>query len=328
MLSYCRGLGIALLLCAAPLTAIAQTAWKPSRVIELIVPSSPGGGNDITARTLQLVLRDRKQMGESLIINNRPGGGHQIALTALVQKKGDPHLLMAATTTIMTSYLSGQSQMSHRDGTVVSVMLGEPIVVSVRTDSKFKTLRDLMAQAKASPGTVSFAVSGAAGNSNHMGVVLPVQATGLDQKAVRTVFFKGGGEVMTAMLGGHVDAISTGAIVAARPKAAGQLRVIAVLTPKRLTGDFADVPTAREQGVDAVFDQVRYLLAPKGIPAAALPYYDRVLRDAYRTPEWRRYIDDNALQLFDMTAVESAKHVEQMYEAIRRVYKEIGMLKQ
>ncbi|MDP1673318.1 MAG: tripartite tricarboxylate transporter substrate-binding protein, partial [Burkholderiales bacterium] len=124
---------------AAVPAAQAQQSWSPSRNVEIVVGSAPGGSNDRTARTVERAIVEGKLIPVSLTVVNRPGGGSTIAFNYVNQKKGDPHTLLIGTTALLTNHIVGTSQLSYMDFTPVASLFNDYVVFAVNPNSPIKT---------------------------------------------------------------------------------------------------------------------------------------------------------------------------------------------
>ena len=266
---------------AAP--ACAQS-WKPTRTIEITVSSGAGGAADREARELQKHLQKLPGM-PAITVNNRPGGGGAIAWTSLNQHQGDAHWIATMNVALLTNHILGASQLHYRDLTPLAMLLREHIAAWTHLDSPIKSLKDLMARLKANPSSVSFGLSPALGNQNHIVLGMLARDAGIDPKLLKIVVYAGGGNGITAALGGHVD-VWVGTLGGAIPLAhSGRVNVMGVSAPRRQAGKAAALPTFREQGVDAVYAAYRGVIGPGGLSAAQRAYWDDRFATAVSTPE-------------------------------------------
>ena len=258
---------VALLALAAP--AVAQV-WKPERNVELIVPSGPGGSTDNTGRTVQALLQNLKLVDKSTVVN-KPGAGGRLGVVYLNQHAGDGHYVSVSTVPLLTNHINGSSDVTYTDVTPLAQLFSEYILFAVRADSPIKTAKELAERLKQDPQSLSIGVT-AAGGTSHMVAGLVLSKAGGDARRMKTVVFKAGGEVTTALLGGHVDVVPAPVANLLPHIKSGKLRALAISSPRRLSGDLAQVPTWRESGVDAVFDTWRGMVGPKGMSAGQIAY--------------------------------------------------------
>jgi putative tricarboxylic transport membrane protein len=285
---------LALTLCTFVTFATAHAAdWKPDRTAELIVGTAPGAAPDITARSIQRILQTRRIYDGPLNVVNKPGGGNVIAWSYLNQHAGNGHYLMIGNLNAIISRAIGISPYAVGDYTWISMLFDEYFAVSVRADSPLSTGRDLLARLQKDPASVTVGVSTSIGSGNHLSAALAFQRAGVDLKRVKFVAFKGSADSVTALLGGHVDAVSTAVSAAVPHVRNNQLRVVAVSSARRLGGPLASVPTWSEQGAGAIVSNFRAVMAPRGTSADAVTFWQSRFAQVAETPEWKQDLDTN-----------------------------------
>lgn len=312
------------------LTAGAATApdWKPDKRVEIIVPSGAGGGNDRIVRVIQKAVQERKLSDAVLTITHKPGAGQVVGLAYLDQLQPDGHHIGIATVSFMANYITGRSPIGHNDVTPLALLFAEYVGFAVKTDSKIKTGKDLLAALKADSGSVSVSMSGGgAGNHNHLALATITSGVGGDVKKLKTVAYPSGGAAITALLGGHVDLAVAPAATLLSQVLAGNLRMIAITSPKRLEGPFAQVPTWREQGANAVVSNWRVMIAPRGTPAPPTLFWENLLARVVETDEWKKMLDDAALTSHFLKSAETQTYLNAQYEELRGLLVGLGLAK-
>ena len=316
----------ATLLTATP-AALAQ-AWSPSRNVEIVVGSAPGGSNDKTARTVEKAIVEGKLIPTSLTVVNRPGGGSSIAFNYVSQKKGDPHTLLIGTTALLTNHIVGSSPLSYQDFTPIASLFNDYVVFAVNVNSPIKTGRDLIAKLKENPQSVSIGFATTLGSHNHIAAGLLAKSVGVNARNLKVIAFKGSAEAVTQVLGGHIDMVTTAAGNVASHLAEGRLRVIGISSEKRFPGAFAQVPTWKEQGANLVYGGWRAIMAPKGLTAAQIAYWEGVLRKVTSPPEWHDDLDKNFWSDDFVGSAQFSKDIVKDYDDIKAVLVDIGLAKQ
>ena len=310
------------------LQAYGQSAtWKPTQNVEIIVPAAAGGSNDLTGRLLQRILQDGKLVPTSVNVVNRPGGGHSVGLAYLNHRAGDGHYLMIETGTMLVNELTGKLNVRHADITPIAVLYRDFIAISVRADSPIRTGRDFVERLKKDPGSVSIALSSALANANHLAAAMIAKNGGVDVKKMRIVVFNSGSETMTALLGGHVDAVAGPANLAARHLPEGKIRVLGLAAPRRLGGALAQVPTFAEQGTPGVLANWRSVIGPKNMSAAQVAYWDHVLAKVVQTEDYRKEVERNLADPIYLGSREARKFWDQEYNELRSLIAELGLSK-
>ena len=305
--------------------AVAQS-WKPQKNVELIVPGGAGGGQDRTARIMQKIMQGGL-VPTTVTVVNRAGGGSNLAYIYLNQYTGDGHYLASATATLLTNHVLGTSPLNYTHFTPVSVLYGEYIGFAVKADGPFKTGKDIIARMKNAPESVSFAFGTSAGNANHIGIALALKAGGIDPAKMKAVIFKASIEATNALMGGHVDVVATPMSTYVPVMGTGRIRIVAVAAPQRVGGRFADVPTWKEQGYNAVMPSFRMFIGAKDLDARQLRYWDGVFAKLAASPEWKKELADNEWQSSYMSSVESRRFLDARYEEYRKVLTELRLAK-
>ena len=317
----------AALLCALAAPAWGQSAWKPEKPVELIIPTGPGANNDRMVRIIQKVLQDQKRVTTPVLAVNKPGGNQQLAVIYLGQRGADPHSLLLTNPTIFTNELTGVTQQHYTALTPIALLLVESNAITVKADSPMKNMRDLMDRLKADPDAVSFAMP-SRGGVPHLALAAAVKAAGLDPKKLKVVVFKASGESITAVSGGHVHAmVSSLASVMPQVKA-GSLRVLAIAARERRGGAAANVPTLREQGIPS--DGVaawRGMSGPKGLSAAQIAFWDDALAKAVESADWKHFLEENDVSSSYLRSRDFAKYLEGEYATTKAVMADLGLLK-
>ena len=307
--------------------AQAQQIWQPSKNIEIVVPSAPGGSNDKTARSIERVIQDKRLLNATLTVVNKPGGGNAMTMNYLNLHMGDAHYLMIGTPTILTNHIIGASALNYTDFTPVASLFNEYIVFAVKTDSAIKTGRDLAERLKKDPKSVSIGFATALGSHNHIAAGLLAKAIGGDVRALKVVAFKGSSEAIAALLGGHIDLVTTAAGNVADQVEAGKLRIVGVAANQRLPAPYAGVPTWKEQGVNVVFGGWRSIMGPKNMTAAQIAYWEKVLTQVVAQPEWKSDLERNYLTDDFAVGERFRAELKQDYASMKAVLVELGLAK-
>lgn len=321
------GCAIALFSLGAP-ALHAQGTWKPERAVEIIVPTTPGGAIDGAARTIQKIAQGNKLVSVPLVVVNKPGGGQTIAMNYLDQKAGDPHLFIVSTMSIMTNHILGRAKTNTTDYTPLAVLYGEPMTLVVRPDSPLRSGRDVQALLKKDPKSLSLAIGIALGGTNHLSVALVMRAMGIDARNLKTVVFQANGDTQTALMGGHVDLAPLSLAAAQAALRQGKVRILGISTAQRGDGPLADIPTWKEQGFDVQFTNTRFLLAPRGLAAEHLAYWDGVIARLVDSAEWKADAEKNDLILDFHNSRQSPERLAGMYRQLKTALTDVGMVKE
>ena len=308
--------------------AVQAQGWKPDKHVELIVPTGAGGSLDATGRTLQRVWDMEKLLGGATSsIVNKPGGGHAVGYTYMMEHKADPHYLSVTSGTLLTGHIVGRLKMTYTDVTPIAVLYSEYIAFAVRADSPIKDGKDLIAALKKDPGALSIAISSAPGGTHHIAIASVLKAAGIEPKKAKVVAFVNSNEAVTAVLGNHVDLAVAGTTNVVGQMQAGNLRVIAISAPKRVVGPLASVPTWVEQGYNATFDNWRGIMAPKGITPEQAAFWADTLRKVTSSDEFRKIAEKQMWTDIFMGPKEAAEFMKKDYEQLKTTLTSLGMVK-
>ncbi len=298
--------------------------WKPARNVDIVVNSGAGGAADRQSRVVQKFLQSVPGI-PSVTVTNRAGGGGLVALTFIAQHPEDAHYLGVLSTALLTNQIVGVSKIRYQDLTPLNILMREYVVAWVRADSPLASGRDLIARLKRDPAAVTFAFATAVGNQNHVVIGMIAKAAEVDPKALKTVVYASGGQGMTAALGGHVD-VWVGTAGGAVPHLQnGSVRVLGISSAQRQPGHFAESRTFREQGINAVYYAWRGFLAPKGLTAAQLAFWDRVFAQIAHSDEWKKELDQNAWAEGFLGSAETRKHLDAEYLLLAKMLNELGV---
>ena len=263
----------------ATMTLTTAMAW-PDKTVTIVVPFPPGGSTDMIARTLQPKLQEK--FGGTFVIDNKPGATGTIGATLVTRAAPDGHTLFVSSLGpyVIAPHLTKVTYDATKDFDYISVAVQAPNVLVVPAASPHKSMADVMAFQKANPGKMTFASSGN-GSSDHLTAELYWQQTGTSGVHVP---YKGGGPVMTDLLGNQVDSSFMNINTAMPQIRAGKLRALSITSAKR-SALLPDVPTLDELGIkDANVYSWQAVAAPKGIPADLKNKLQAAIKDALNDP--------------------------------------------
>jgi putative tricarboxylic transport membrane protein len=306
--------------------ALAGTAgaqgWKPERNVELVIPTSPGGSNDIAGRTIHKLWSELKLLPVASSVVNRSGGEHIVGYTYVQQRVGDPHHIGMMSTPMLVNPIEGRTQLTHRDLTPIAYLITEPMVAVVRADSPIQTGRDLVEALRINPKALSIALTS---TGHRVSIGLPLYRAGVNIKGVRMPAFKGGGETTTAVLGGHADVQITSVSTSVPHVTAGKMRAIAVSSSRRLGGVMASVPTWEELGYVSS-GSWKGVFAPPGITAAQVGFWEEVMQRTAQSDEIVRYAEKNLWLVEFKGSAETRKWLDQESAALKSIMTELGLV--
>ena len=295
-----------------------------------IAPAGAGGGWDFTCRQVGKTLQDLKLIPSTMKVTNLSGGGGGVAFAEVVSKRSKENDLIVAASAATTTRLAQGAYPGNSMGQVrwLATIGADYGVIGVSASSNINSLQELMAQIKKDPRSIAFAGGSAVGGWDHLKVLLAARAAGIKNvKNVKYVAFSGGGEAMTQLLAGSVQAFTGDISEAQGFVESGDLKVLAILSPERLPGNASQFPTAKEQGIDVIGANWRGFYAPGGMSKAAYKYWVNALEKMYETDEWKKVMAANGLAPLSLSGKDFEKFVKQNIKDITELSKEIGILK-
>ena len=306
--------------------AAAQAGWKPERPVEIIVTCQAGCGPDVAARVIQKIWQDHGIVQVPAVVVNKAGGGGAVAYGYLQQKPGDGHAIVLSGAGAVVNSIMGRG-VGYKDITPLAMMAAEYVGIAVRADSPVASGRQLMDILKKDPQAAVFGISNSLGNANHQAIALALKVQGIPPAKAKTVVFQSGAQSTTALLGGHVQVVPASVGLWVGPLKAGQVRLIAVSAPKRMGGDFALVPTWREQGVDAVVSVWRMITAPPGLTPAQAAFWRDVLKKTTETAEWKRDLETHYQSDEFMAGAELDRALDALYIELKSLLTDLDLAK-
>jgi tripartite-type tricarboxylate transporter receptor subunit TctC len=275
-------IGLALLAMGASAAVVA--AGYPERPIELVVPTSPAGGTDLLARLFADAAR--KQLPQPFVIVNKPGAAGAIGMKNVLSAAPDGYkvAMIIAAWAILPSL--GEANWSSSDFKYVARINEDPAAITVRAEAPWKTIEEFLADAKKRPGAISIGNVGV-GSIYHFAAAALEDKTGLKFSHIP---FQGANPAVTALLGGHIDAVAVSPAEVSGPVRAGKFRVLAVMSEKRIKG-FEKVPTLMERNIPLSIGTWRGLTVPKNTPESVVSILRDATRKAVADPEFQAGIE-------------------------------------
>lgn len=302
-----------------PLAAFAQA--YPSKGIRVVIAFPPGAAHDMLGRILAAEFS--KGFAPGSIAENKPGGGTVIATDFVAKSPPDGHtiLMVGFPFPLINSMFPSARIDVLRDFTAVINVMSSPNAMIVRGDSPYKTVGDLLAAARANPGKVTYASVGN-GSSPHLGMELLKRIAGVD---ILNVPYKGSAPARTAMLGGEVDVMFDNLPNVVPSVKAGQLRLLAVTSPKR-SQSMPDAPTMIEAGVPGYVMDIWFGVAVRaGTPPAAVAALNREINRIIATPEVKGRLEGLGLSIVGGSAEDFGKTVAADVDKWSAVVRDAGI---
>ncbi|MER8161690.1 tripartite tricarboxylate transporter substrate binding protein [Streptomyces sp. NPDC094472] len=254
--------------------------------LRILVPNTPGGGYDTTARTVARVLEETGSASDMEVFN-LSGAGGTVGLQRIVDERGNGRLALQMGLGVLGAAHVQGAKVTVARTTPIARLIEEPEAVVVREDSPYRTLADLVTEWRKSPGGVTVGGGSSLGGPDHLLPMALAGAVGIQPKKVRYAAYDGGGgDLLPALLDGRVDFATSGIGEFLDQIAAGQLRVLAV-TSDRPVAALPGVPTLKAAGIDLVFDNWRGVVAPPGISSADRKRWIEVLTALHTSRQWK-----------------------------------------
>jgi tripartite-type tricarboxylate transporter receptor subunit TctC len=281
-----------LAVCGALACASPAFAWEPSKTVEFIVPAGTGGGADQMARMIQGIVQKHGLMKQSMVVINKGGGAGAEGFLDVSGSKGEPHKIIITLSNLFTTPLATKVPFNWKDLTPVSMLALDNFVLWVKADTPYQTAADYIAAVKASdPNKFSMGGTGAKQEDQIITVAIEQAAN------VKFTYipFKGGGEVATQLVGGHVNSTVNNPIEAVTHWQSGALRPLCVFDAKPMAVEmWAKIPPCRNAGLNVEYQMLRGIFMPGGVSADQVAYYVDLFKKVAQTPEWKDFLAKGA----------------------------------
>lgn len=305
------------------LTGAVQAEY-PEKPIRFILHVSPGGATDIMGRKLAQGLE--KELGSSVVVENKAGGRGASQLADLTKAKPDGYTIGAVTNTHIGAFNQTLKQYNADSVDWIARLVTEPYLIAVRSDSKIKSLKDIAEMANKEPGSVVIA-GFVRGSGGHFAWEMMADALGLEVSKVKWVPYDSAGDAVTALLGGHGEVTIHHVDLIKKHVEAGAIRVIGVMADERVA-QFPGVPTLKEQGidVDTSWQQFRGVIGPKGIPAEVKEKLSSAIKRVLETPEMQNYFEETSLQESYLSPKEFTANAKSQDQLTKDWMKKLGLM--
>ncbi|GGT75614.1 Bug family tripartite tricarboxylate transporter substrate binding protein [Streptomyces lateritius] len=290
--------------------------------LRFMVPNTPGGGYDITARTAAKNAEDAG-LTTDIEVFNLPGAGGTVGLTRLVGEHGNGRLAMSMGLGVVGAVHTNKSPKTLADTTPIARLTEEQDIVVVGKNSPYKTIQDLLAAWKKDPGKLPVGGGSSPGGPDHLAPMLMAQAAGIAPSSVNYIPFDGGGELLASILGDKVAFGVSGVGEYLDQIRSGELRLLAVTGPKRVPG--LDAPTLREAGLDTDFTNWRGIVAPPGLSDAEREKLVGLVRKLHDSPQWRESLKKNGWNDAFLPGEEFGAFLDEQDRRVGSVLKELGL---
>lgn len=317
------------LIAAAFVFATTAASAGPLDKTECIAGAKPGGGFDLTCKLAQSALHDGKFIADPMRVTYMPGGIGAVAYNSVVAQRPDSaNTIVAFSGGSLLNLAQGKFGRYNENDVRWLAGVGTDFgAVVVAENSPYKSLKDVLAAIKADPAKVIFGAGGTVGSQDWMKAALTARSAGINPKSMRFVAFEGGGEALTALQGGHIHVFTGDAAETSQQiKAGSKVRILAVMTDKRLTGDLANIPTAKEQGADVEWPIIRgFYMGPK-VSDADFATWTTTFTKMMATPAYDKLRTDRGLFSFSMTGPELDAYVKKQVAHYRTLAADFGLV--
>jgi putative tricarboxylic transport membrane protein len=302
--------------------SVVAFAAQAQPTLKMMIPANPGGGWDQTGRNLAAAMQSAKLVS-SVQFDNKGGAGGTIGLAQFINSsKGDPNALMMGGMVMVGSIYLDDAPVNLTMVTPLARLTGEYEAIVVPANSPHKTVGDLVKAFKANPGGVSWG-GGSAGGTDHILVGLIAKAAGVDPAKINYVPFKGGGEAVAAIVGGHVTAGVSGVGEFAEQVKGGRMRALAVSAPSRVDG----IPTLKEQGIDVELANWRGVFGAPGITTAQRDALVKLIKAATDSPAWKTALEKFGWAPIFLGGDDYKKFVDEDSKRIASIIDSLGIKK-
>jgi putative tricarboxylic transport membrane protein len=302
--------------------AAGSSADGPVDGLRILVPNTPGGGYDTTARVAAKVMEEG-DIASNMEVFNLAGAGGTVGLARIVNEKGNGELAMLMGLGVVGASYTNDSPSKLTDTTPLAKLIEEPGAIMVSKDSPYRTIDDLVRAWKADPSKVAVGGGSSPGGPDHLLPMQLAQAVGLDPKDVNFVSYDGGGDLLPAILGNKLGFAASGAGEYLDQIESGAIRVLATSGEDRLEG--VDAPTLTESGVDLVFTNWRGIVAPPEISAEQREQWTAVLEKTHATEAWKAELKKNGWTDAFATGEEFETFLKDQDQRVADVLSELGL---
>ncbi|KPC78937.1 MULTISPECIES: Bug family tripartite tricarboxylate transporter substrate binding protein [Streptomyces] len=290
--------------------------------LRFMVPNTPGGGYDITARTAAKNAEDAG-LTHGIEVFNLPGAGGTVGVSRLVAEHGNGKLAMSMGLGVVGAVNTNKSPKTLADTTPIARLTEEQDIVVVAKDSPYRTIGQLLTAWKKDPGKIPVGGGSSPGGPDHLAPMLMAKAAGIAPKQVNYVPFDGGGELLASILGNKVGFGVSGVGEYLDQIEAGELRLLAVTGPERVPG--LDAPTLREAGLDTDFTNWRGIVAPPGLSVAERDKLVGLVSELHDSKQWRESMKKNGWDDAFLTGDDFGDFLDAQDRRVATVLEELGL---
>jgi putative tricarboxylic transport membrane protein len=303
---------------------LAESAQYPNNDIEFVVPSSAGGGSDLNARTIAELANKYDLSPENFMVVNKPGGSGAVAFTHVFNKSGNPNTLMVLHSGQVMSALVNDSPVKADMLTFIATVALDELTLCVNTDGSYENIESVIEAATENPGSIRIGGS-QRGNGDHLAFEMFNKYTEGEYSYVQ---FNGSGDVMSSLLGGHIDVGIFNPREAIGQITADRVEPIAVFASERIPGEFSEAPNFIELGYEEIeLREIRAIAGPPNMPEEAISFYEDMLEEITQTEEWKEdYIANNYMTNYYLDSEESEEFFDGQIKLYSEMFRKVGLI--
>lgn len=299
----------------------------PEGNLDFVAPGGAGGGWDMTIRTTAKVLNDTGLVTNPMPVTNNPGGGGAVNLAHMQTKVGADDMVVVYSSPLLLVNLNGSSEYSYKDTTPLARLITDYGAFVVSKDSEYTSITEIMDMLKADPKSVKIGGNSSVGSMDHIQFLLIAKAAGVENLAEIDYISFQDGTANAQILGGHVDLLTTGLGDVSALLESGELKCLAMTGEERVAAEgLSDIPTCKEVGIDATFENWRGLFGAKDMPDYAVKYWEETLGAMVETDEWLEASAQNGWSQCYLDAEGFSAFLDETNENYKSILSEIGML--
>jgi putative tricarboxylic transport membrane protein len=300
-------------------------AGTPSNV-ECIAPANPGGGWDWTCRAAGKMLQDLKLIRGSMNVINMPGtSGARAYAYAAIRRKKDGNLIFSASPATLTAIAQGLYRFTEKDVKWLGAVATDHSIIAVKADAPWDNLTDLVRSWKKNPEKIIFGGGSAIMGQDHMKAIILAKAAGIDIKKVKYVPYYGGGEALTQLIGGFINVFTGDLSEVIGQIEAKKIKVLALLSEKRLNGKFSYLSVAKEFGYNAIWPIWRGFYMPPNVSIEDYKFWNDALKKMCLSDHWNNLLNQYSLDNFCLIGDAFNKYIEDSLINLRELIKELSM---
>jgi putative tricarboxylic transport membrane protein len=304
-----------------------STNWTPQHELEIVAGTSLGGGLDRVARALANALAETASWDVAANVVNIPGDGARRVWSYIDRHPRDAHVIAISSPNLASDYLTGLASFDHSRYSPISILLTEYIAFAVSATSPIKTGVDLLGKLATDPASVTVALSTALGNPNHLAFAKLVSHVGGDLRLPTIRVFDNALDAVADVVSGSASVAAVTAASVLPQLKAGNVRILAISSPERLAGPFAEAPTWIECAVDCVIGAWRGVTAPAGIDAGQRAFWEDALKTAIDTSSWKAELTKNCWSSFYLEGAALRQYLAQEQEDFALRLAQLGLLR-